>query len=176
LTLAEVMQNPRRPEGNGAVATAVAAWALLGGALLLAVVVMNVASVLGTLVGLPVPGDFEMTEMGVAVAAFAFLPYCQMTRSNVTADIFTQSAGPRTLALLSLLGSVIALLFALLMLWRMYDGMLDQKTYDYETSILQIPVWMAYVPVLASLALLAVAALTTLVQDVRRLSNGGTHD
>jgi len=170
------MQNPDRPEGNGAVATAVTAWALLGSALLLAVVLMNVASVLGTLVGWPVPGDFEMTEMGVAIAAFSFLPYCQMTRSNVTADIFTQRTGPRMLAILSLLGSLVALLFALLMLWRMYDGMLDQKTYDYETSILQIPVWLAYVPILASLALLAVAALTTLAQDVRRLSNGGLHD
>ena len=170
------MQNPDRPEGNGAVATTVTVWALLGGALLLAVVLMNVASVLGTLVGWPVPGDFEMTEMGVAIAAFSFLPYCQLTRSNVTADIFTQRAGPRLLAILSLLGSLIALLFALLMLWRMYDGMLDQKTYDYETSILQIPVWLAYVPILASLALLAVAALTTLAQDVRRLSNGGLHD
>lgn len=170
------MQTTDRPEGTGAVATTVAAWALLGGVLLLAVVVMNVASVLGTLVGLPVPGDFEMTEVGVAVAAFAFLPYCQLTRSNVTADIFTQKAGPRRLALLSLFGSVIALLFALLMLWRMSAGMIDQKTYDYETSILQIPVWLAYVPILASLALLAVAALTTLAQDIRGLTTGGHRD
>lgn len=170
------MHREDRPEGDGAVATAVVAWALLGGLLLLSVVVMNVASVLGTLVGWPVPGDFEMTEMGVAVAAFAFLPYCQLTRANVTADIFTQKAGPRTLAFLSLLGSAIALLFALLMLWRMYDGMLDQKEYSYETSILQIPVWLAYIPILVSLALLAVAALCTLTQDIRRVSHGGRHD
>ncbi len=169
------MEREGRPEGNGAVATAVMIWALLGGVLLLAVVVMNVASVLGALFGWPVPGDFELTEMGVAVAAFAFLPYCQLTRSNVTADIFTQRSRPRTLAFLSFLGSVIALLFALLMLWRMYDGMLDQKNYSYETSILQIPVWLAYIPILGSFALLAVAALTTLAQDIRRLSNGYTH-
>ncbi len=165
-----------RPEGHGAVTTAIVGWALLGGLLLLAVVVMNVASVLGTLVGWPVPGDFEMTEMGVAVAAFAFLPYCQLTRANVTADIFTQRAGPRLLAFLSLLGSVIALLFALLMLWRMYDGMLDQKNYSYETSILQIPVWLAYIPILLSLALLVVAALVTLGQDVRRLAKASAHE
>ncbi|MCB1355244.1 MAG: TRAP transporter small permease subunit [Maritimibacter sp.] len=144
--------------------------------LLLAVVAINVASVLGTLVGWQVPGDFEMTEMGVAVAAFSFLPYCQLTRTNVTADIFTQNAGRRTLAFLSLLGSVIALLFALLLLWRMYDGMRDQRDYAYETSILQIPVWLAYVPILLSLALLAVAALHTLAHDLRRLIHGGPHD
>lgn len=165
-----------RPEGSGAVATAVFVWAMLGGALLLGVVVMNVASVLGTLVGWPVPGDFEMTEIGIAVAAFAFLPYCQLTRSNVSADIFTQAAGPRTVAALRLLGSVIALAFALLLLWRMYDGMLDQKQYAYETSILQIPVWFAFVPILVSLALLALAATRTLGQDLRALSNGTGHD
>lgn len=148
---------------------------MLGGVLLLAIVVLNVASVLGTLVGLPVPGDFEMTEMGVAVAAFAFLPYCQLARSNVTADIFTQGASPGTLALLSLLGSLIALGFSGLMLWRMYAGMIDQKTYSYETSILQIPVWLAYVPILISLALLAVAAVRTLVQDARQLAKRHTH-
>lgn len=174
--MAEVIQQEGRPEGTGAVARAVLAWAMLGGTLLLAVVTMNVASVLGTLVGLPVPGDFELTEMGVAVAAFAFLPFCQMMRSNVTADIFTQSAGPHSVALLNLLGSLIALAFALLLLWRMYDGMLDQKQYAYETSILQVPVWLAYVPILISLALLAVAAVHTLGQDIRQLTNGGSHD
>ena len=87
-----------------------------------------------------------------------------MMRSNVTADIFTQRAGPRTIALLNLLGSIIALAFSVLLLWRMYAGMLDQKQYAYETSILQVPIWLAYVPILMSLALLAVAALLTLGQ------------
>jgi TRAP-type C4-dicarboxylate transport system permease small subunit len=164
-----------RPSDTGAVATAIVVWAMLGGALLLAVVVMNVASVLGAIIGWPVPGDFEMTEMGVAVAAFSFLPYCQLTRSNVSADIFTQGAGPRTLALLNLIGSLIALAFALLLLWRMYAGMLDQKQYAYETSILQIRIWPVYIPILISLALLAVAAVRTLVEDVRRLTKGDSH-
>lgn len=171
--MAEVLQVEGRPEGNGAVAGLVFGWAMMGGMLLLGVVAMNVASVLGTLVGWPVPGDFELTEMGVAVAAFAFLPYCQLTRSNVTADIFTQGAGPRTLAGFGLLGSLVALAFAVLMLWRMYAGMLDQKQYGYETSILQVPVWLSYLPILVSLALLAVAALHTLGQDFRQLTNGG---
>ena len=164
-----------QPEGRGVVARLVLGWALLGGLLLLAVVAMNVLSILGTLIGMPVPGDFEMTEMGVAVAAFAFLPYCQLTRANVTADIFTQRAGPRTLAVLGLLESVIALGFSILMLWRMYAGMLDQKAYSYETSILQIPVWLAFVPILLSLALLGIAAIQTLGQDLRKLIKGDIH-
>lgn len=139
-------------------------WALLGGFVLLAVVLMTtVSAVTGFLFAKPFPGDFELTEMGVAVAAFAFLPYCQLTFSNVSADIFTQKAGPEVNRMLSRLGSVIALLFSILLMWRMFEGLKDYQTYLETTTILQIPIWYAFVPTLASLALLALAAIVTLV-------------
>jgi TRAP-type C4-dicarboxylate transport system permease small subunit len=145
---------------------AITAWALLGGLLLVAVVLMNTYSVIGANFGAPFPGDFELTEMGVCVAAFAFLPYCQLTGANVTADIFTSGAGPRWIGIFQTLASVVALLFAALLLWRMFAGMLDQKEYGYTTAILQVPHWMAYVPVLISLALLLVASVVTLGDSV----------
>lgn len=145
-------------------------WALLGGALLLAVAAMNVWSILSlAILGQSFPGDFELTELGVAVAAFAFLPYCQMTDANVSADIFTQNARPRTLAALRALAALVAAVFGTILLWRMSYGMIDQRTYGYTTAILQIPVWWAFVPILVSLALLAVAALTTLLQNLGRV-------
>jgi hypothetical protein len=91
-------------------------WALMGGVSLVAVVAINVISVVGAVVWKPFPGDFEMTEVGVAVAAFAFLPYCQLTGANVTADIFTAGASPRWIAAFTLLGSIIALGFSLVLL------------------------------------------------------------
>ena len=57
--------------------SAITIWALLGGVVLVAVVLMNTYSVIGNNFGAPFPGDFEMTEMGVCVAAFAFLPFLQ---------------------------------------------------------------------------------------------------
>lgn len=147
----------------------ITAWALLGGVVLAAVVLVNVVSVAGAIVWKPFPGDFEMTEVGVAVAAFAFLPYCQLTGANVTADIFTSGASPRWIAAFSLLASIVALGFSLLLLWRMYLGMLDQKAYGYTTAILQFPHWVAFLPILASLALLAVASLITLLEGAREM-------
>lgn len=146
------------------------AWALLGGLALLAVVLMNAASVTGAAVlTAPVPGDFELTEMGICIAAFAFLPYCQMVGANVTADIFTQNAPARWRAGFALAGSVAALLFALLLLWRMQAGMMDQLEYGYMTTILQLPHWIAFVPILMSLALLAAAAAVTLCENWRAM-------
>jgi TRAP-type C4-dicarboxylate transport system permease small subunit len=157
---------------TGAASRLITLWALLGGLMLLAVVAVNMISIVGSVFGKPFPGDFELTEMGVAVAVFAFLPYCQLVGANVSADIFTSNASRRTVAFFTLLGSMVALGFACLLIWRMYFGMLDQKDYDYTTTILQIPHWMAFVPILLSLALLALAALITLLRDLSVLSKG----
>jgi len=143
-------------------------WALAGGCILLALVLMNAGSVISSAVfGAPFPGDFEMTQVGVAVAAFSFLPYCQLTGANVTADIFTSGVSRRTEAIFALAASLLALGFALLLAWRMWDGMLDQREYDYTTTILQFPHWVAFIPILISLALLAVAAVMTLKNATR---------
>ena len=58
--------------------------ALAGGAVLLGIVGLTVVSiVLRELSGRPIPGDYELVEVGCAVAVFAFLPYCQLTGGNV---------------------------------------------------------------------------------------------
>jgi TRAP-type C4-dicarboxylate transport system permease small subunit len=138
-------------------------WALAGGLLLLAIVSMNAYSLMADMAfRRPLPGDFELVEVGVAVAAFAFLPYCQLTGANVTADIFTQNVGPRTVALLALLSGFIALAFSLLLTWRMSAGLIDIRQYGETTTITGFPIWIAYVPIVASLGLLAVASFISI--------------
>lgn len=173
---AELHPERRRTGWTGAAERAITAWAILGGVFVLAVVAINVLNVVGGIFGRPFAGDFELTQMGIAVAAFAFLPYCQLTGQNVTADIFTSRAGPRTVAVLTLLGSVVALLFALLLLRQVYLGMGSQREYGYTTAILLAPIWWAYVPAVMSLALLVLASAITTVEnfaDARRGARGG---
>src|SRR3990172_3320880 len=79
-------------------------WALLGGAGLLCIGLLTPwGAAPGFIFGKPLPGDFELTQILVAVAVFSFLPYCQLTNANVTADLFTAGAGPRTVAALGVL-------------------------------------------------------------------------
>lgn len=164
------MAGPRRlSRAAQAAAQLIHLWALGGGVLLVLVATMNVVAVALSALGSSFPGDFELTEVGVAVAAFAFLPYVQLVGGNVTADIFTERAGPRTLAALRAVACLVALLFAVLLLWRMYEGMLDQREYGYETAVIQFPIWIGFVPVLVSLALLALAALLTLLEALDEL-------
>lgn len=150
-------------------------WALCGGVVLLLVVGINMVSVIGTLFGMSFPGDFELTEMGVAVAAFAFLPFCQVSGANVTADIFTAGASPRWVARFTFFGALVAFVFGVILIWRMFHGLMDQRAYDYTTAILAVPIWYAFVPVLASLALLCLAALCTLIEEGRVARGGDAH-
>ncbi|HJS39115.1 MAG TPA: TRAP transporter small permease subunit [Burkholderiales bacterium] len=163
---------PHAAQGpKGLLRRATEVWALLGGLLLLVIALMiSYSSAAGWLVGKPLPGDVELVEMLTAVSVFMFLPYCQITGANVTADIFTARAGPRTVAILDLLAALVALAFGLLLLWRMYYGLLDYRQYVETTTILKIPIWVAYLPALASLALLAAAAAASVRAALSRVS------
>lgn len=73
------------------------------------------------------------------------------------------------MAVLSLLASVVALGFSLFLMWRMRAGMVDYQEYLETTAILGFPIWIAFIPILFSLALLAVAALITLTDAARNV-------
>ena len=125
------------------------------------------------LLNYPVPGDFEMVEIGVAVAAFTFLPYCQLTGANVTADIFTSRASAAWIAFFTLLAALVAVFFSVILIWRMTDGMVSYIEYQEVTTILNIPHWLAFPPILISLALLVLAAAITLVEAIREMRTSG---
>ena len=149
-------------------------WALLGGLLLLAIALMTSYSAgAGWAFGKPLPGDVELVEMLTAVSVFMFLPYCQLTGANVTADLFTAGAGPRTVALLEALGALVALAFSVLLVWRMYLGFLDYRQFVETTTILKVPIWAAYPPALASLVLLAAASVVSVRSALRRARHPG---
>ena len=64
--------------------------AICGGLVLVAIVLINFISIAGrTMFGKPLIGDFELVEMGCAVAIFSFLPLCQFKNGNVIVDFFT---------------------------------------------------------------------------------------
>ncbi|MEO1091050.1 MAG: TRAP transporter small permease [Pseudomonadota bacterium] len=159
----------RRVGFVGVVHRIASCWAIGGGVLLLLIALMSVGSVLGgVLLDRPFPGDFELVQMGVAIAAFSFLPYAQVSGANVTADIFTARASRRTQAAVALMAAVTALGFSLLLLWRMGAGLLDYRRYEETTAILDIPHWLAFLPILVSLGLLALAAIATLLKTCGR--------
>lgn len=158
-----------------AIGAAAGAVAVLGGLVLIALVLIVVVSIVGrTLFAAPVPGDFELVELGCAVAVFAFLPYCQYRNGNVVVDFFTANARPRVRATLELVGDLLYALIAALLTWRLALGGLDLHRYRESTMVLQVPVWWGFVPAVACAALLTLVCLYTGWCSFRRLRTG--HD
>jgi len=148
-------------------------WALAGGFVLLGIALLTAwSAATGFIFGKPLPGDFELTQILVAVAVFSFLPYCQLNNANVTADLFTAGAGPRTVAALGVLSAILALCISVVLTWRTWAGMLDFRQFVETTTILKIPVWTAYVPAVFSLVLLVLACVIVLVKNARVLMRG----
>jgi TRAP-type C4-dicarboxylate transport system permease small subunit len=142
--------------------------ALIGGAILVALTVLTVISVIGrTLLSAPIPGDFELIEIGMAVAIFSFLPYCQIVRGNVIVDFFTARAGPRLRALLDAAGNLIYTLIAALLTWRVALGGLEVRSYSETTMVLRVPVWWGYVPAVLCLAFLTLVCAYTVWRSLR---------
>lgn len=135
-------------------------FALAGGAVLLAVMTLTVVSVTGrTFFGSPVLGDFELVEVGCAVAIFAFLPYCQMSGGNVVVDIFMRGLGETSRRRLDALHSLVFALIAALFAWRLSLGGAELFAWGETTMILGLPMWLGFVPMVASSALLAAICL-----------------
>ena len=122
--------------------------ALIGGLVLVALVLLVVASVTGRAlidVGLgPVPGDFELVEAGTALAVFCFLPWCHLKNGHAVVDMLWKVYPPALRRVLEVLADALMLLVWLLLVWRMGVGMLDYKGNGELTFILQFPVWWGY--------------------------------
>ena len=149
-----------------------AAWALLGGGIFVALAIMTVVSIARrSLFGSPVPGDFELVEIGTCVAVFMALPYAQISKAHVIVDLFTAPVAPRTRAMLDAAASFLFFLFAVLLTWRLAFGMSDFRSAAETTMILGLPRWPAFIVILPSGFLMAVACLATVVRDLRNGSN-----
>lgn len=143
----------------------------IGGLVLLAMMLMTVASVTRrTLLGAPIPGDFELVEIGSAIAIFCFLPWCQSTGGNVLVDFFTQNTGPRVNHMLEALGDLVYMLIAALLLWRLWHGGMEMRQYGEQSMVLAIPVWWSFLIVIPAMALLTMTCAATMIGHVRKAS------
>ena len=122
--------------------------ALFGGLLLVAVTVMVVSSVIGrALLGLglgPIPGDFELVEVGIGIAIFYFLPWCYLRGGHATVDLLYMHMPKWFQKSIDLFSDAAMLLVWLVLTWKLWEGMLEKKEYMETTFILQMPLWWAY--------------------------------
>ncbi|KUL95761.1 hypothetical protein DK26_11935 [Bosea sp. WAO] len=154
----------RPPSRIDAVAEAVA---LIGGALLVGLATMVVVSVTlrsDLIGGAGVPGDFELVQMATAVAAFCFLPLCQLRRGNIFVDTFTLKLPQRWRDGLDALWDVVYGLAMALIAWRLGVGARSAFASGENTMVLQLP---SYLPIAICAVLAGFVAVAAFVSASR---------
>ncbi|HRP96620.1 MAG TPA: TRAP transporter small permease [Rhodocyclaceae bacterium] len=143
-------------------------FALAGGVLFIALIAMSLVSIVGRkLFSLPVPGDFEVLQMGAAVATASFFAYCQMTDSHLRVDFFTTWMPPRVRAALDGLAALMMAAVAVLLAWRTAAAALSSHASGEVSLMLGWPGWIAIALIVPSLVLFA---LTSSYIAARRLA------
>jgi len=141
-----------------------AALALTGAALSLFIAGLVTVSVLlrwATSSGLS--GDFEMVQMAVALAIFAFLPYTQLRRANMLVDTFTSRLSAAANARIDAFWDVVYAAAAALLGWRLAVGAGDAIATRTGSMVLGLPVGWAIMACAGMAILLALAALVTAI-------------
>ena len=136
--------------------------ALFGGTVAVVIAVVVVASVLTRwLISAPIPGDFELAQIGTAVAVFAFLPYCQVVRGNIMVDTFTAHLPARLRRRIDGIWDFVyaaAMAFVAVCLTR---GTVDTFASHEVSMVLRIPVWPGVAFGAFSCAFLAIVSVAT---------------
>ncbi|MEO1549910.1 MAG: TRAP transporter small permease [Pseudomonadota bacterium] len=145
----------------------------LGGLVLVAVVLMTCISILGRNLiwaGLgPIQGDFELVEIGVATAVFAFLPWCQFSRGHARVDLFANRFGPRLNRVIDLVADIAMAAAALLIAQRLWVGLGEKISYSETTFILEAPVWWGYATGFTGALAFAIVAVFCIWRSARTL-------
>jgi len=146
------------------------AFALAGGLVILSLTLMSLVSIAGrALLNAPVQGDYELIQLGCAVAVASFLPLTQLRGGHVIVDFFTAKARPEVREWLDAAGAVLVGLAGALIAWRMTHGALSLREANDQTTILGVPTWYAVALMIPSFGLLAVCGFYTAWLHARRV-------
>ena len=142
-------------------------FAIFGGFILLIAVLISVFSIFGRVVfSSPILGDFELVEIACAVAIGSFLPLCHLRNGNVIVDFITAKLSKNKINLLDAISSLIFGFVALFFSSRMILGANDMYVYQEETMLLAFPIWIPFLPVIASFFLLTICCFYTFILKI----------
>ena len=144
-------------------------WALSGGFVFVALVVMSIISIVGRkLFSAPIEGDMELLMMGAAVGSAAFLPVCEMHDHHIKVDALTTWMSARARAALDTVAHTLLMLASSVITWRTALYTIESHENTEVSALLLIPLWQPVMLLVPSFALLAAAALYRLMVSAQQ--------
>lgn len=135
-------------------------WALSGGFVFVAIVVMSIVSIVGRkLFSHPIEGDMELLMMGAAIGSAAFLPICELEDHHIKVDALTTWISQRGRAWLDAVAHGLIAIVAAVLTWRTALYVLETHENMEVSTLLLIPVWQPVALMVPSFVLLTLAGL-----------------
>lgn len=139
-------------------------WALAGGCVFVALVVMSIISIIGRkLFSAPIEGDMELLMMGAAVGSAAFLPVCEMHDHHIKVDALTTWMSERGCAVLDMVAHMLLMLASAAIAWRTILYVIECHENMEVSALLLVPMWQPVLLMVPSFVLLTAAALYRLL-------------
>ena len=136
-------------------------FAIIGGAVAVGVALITTVSVMGRALFLqPIPGDVELTALGIGLAISLCIPWCQYQSANIMVDFFTQRFSSVTNRRLDSAGMLLLAVMYFLLSWRTAVGARSVKNAFEATMILDLPMWWSYASLAPGLGFAGVIAIS----------------
>lgn len=146
------------------------ALAVFGGIVLLIVTAFTVVSVVGrTAFDSPVLGDQEIVEIGVAIALFSFMPYCQMRAANVIVGFFTARVSAAGQGFLDTVMNTIFSVCIVIVTWRLAVGGVGAFRAEDASMFLRLPQWWGYAAAFIACIFWSLACMYSVFRSLREM-------
>ncbi|MGB3500261.1 MAG: TRAP transporter small permease [Mesorhizobium sp.] len=139
--------------------------AVIGGIFVLFAAILVTVSVTSRWLFLkPVPADYELVEVSIGIAVFAFLSYTQARSGHIAVDTFTLKLPARVNSVIDGLWDLLLAGFLGFFAWGLWTGGMSARGYGETLIQLPWPIWPVYIlcSILAGLACIVALAVTVL--------------
>ena len=146
--------------------------AAYGSALFLtAMMLITVADVsLRATFNLPITGAYDLVQLFLVGTVFLSIPDVFLRDENIAIDLIDHIAGRMAVAVLKTIANVVALVFLLVLSWRMIQPALDSMRFHEVSTDLSVPMIVHWCLMIAGIALALPAALALLIASARELA------
>jgi len=146
---------------------------LIGGIGLMLSTGLGVADVVGTYLGHPVPGAYEVTESTMVLVVFGGLTYAQIKHKHIRVELLYLRMGPRVQSTMDIVADIAALVFFSLLIWQGWN----EAAYSIEireatSGLVRFPLYPARILLVFGVGLFLVQMALDLIDDTRRLITG----
>ena len=133
--------------------------AIIGGLLFLVLIIMSCYSLIDRKLGSGgVIGDIEIMQMGCAIAASLFLPFCTIMSEHLKVDFFTAKLPLYIRNKMDAVADFCLFAVSALLAWRIGLQVQDLKEYEEVSALLSFPMWIPNALLIPSFIMMALCS------------------